>query len=787
MKELLILIALLFSFIRLSAQSDSIWPHEKLYVHTDRANYERGDTVRFRAYLMDTRREATAYSRYVYAELLVDSQVISREMVKDDHGVFSGYLSLGDTLRSGNYTLRFYTRHLSSLPHPRYFYRQIIVGGRPFQDYRKESVTRMAASYHVSFFPEGGHLPSGCVSRVAFKALSSDGLGTDVQGFVLNQRGDTVTTLSSVHRGMGFFNLEPIPDDSYTAVCRNREGKELRFALPKVEPASAVALRVDIRKDDFWVRLNSGTVVSSSYSLRVEYRDSVLLHAAFSGSTPLRVPRSPLPPGVLRFVLLDGSGVPLSGRTAFNWNPSVRADVDFSACLKEDKGRSFWDITLGLRDTFGEPLSGTLSVSVTDDRYALQDTTVNIFSSFLLSSDLRGYVEDSSFYFSSDDSRTSYLLDLLMLTQGWVRYSLVPSRSTFLVESSQCISGKVVSEYSEKKCIPDAVVTLFSFDKTVMLQTRSDASGCFRFGSLSFPQGTHFILQARKEKGGTGVALLVDRDSIPPVHSSLPVYADWFRAEMDEPIVAEQSGDDPSPASEDVFQRSSTDSFFMEQYIDEVVVSTKRIEKKKRYAIESSMAHSDWNKTYHVDEMTLSPYSSTKDLLINTPGVGWAVDSNSGEEFFYISRLGGQALLMIDGFQATYSELVGMPVSLVESVELIKDVAQMSLLGGKALNGVIMISTKSDWTSVNRVSNFRVVQPKGYQVKREFYSPFYSFANNKRANGCKTIYWSPDLLLDKAASHLEFGAPLISLTIVIQGITSSGELVNFIRILKNEQ
>ena len=30
MKELLILIALFFSFIRLSAQSDSIWPHEKL-------------------------------------------------------------------------------------------------------------------------------------------------------------------------------------------------------------------------------------------------------------------------------------------------------------------------------------------------------------------------------------------------------------------------------------------------------------------------------------------------------------------------------------------------------------------------------------------------------------------------------------------------------------------------------------------------------------------------------------------------------------------------------------
>ena len=112
---------------------------------------------------------------------------------------------------------------------------------------------------------------------------------------------------------------------------------------------------------------------------------------------------------------------------------------------------------------------------------------------------------------------------MLTLTQGSARDSLGPARSTFLVESSQRISGKVVSEYSEKKCIPDAVVTLFSFDKTVMLQTRSDASGCFRFGSRSFPLGTHFILQARKVIGGTGGALVVDRDSIPPVLSSLPV------------------------------------------------------------------------------------------------------------------------------------------------------------------------------------------------------------------------------------------------------------------------
>lgn len=330
-----------------------------------------------------------------------------------------------------------------------------------------------------------------------------------------------------------------------------------------------------------------------------------------------------------------------------------------------------------------------------------------------------------------------------------------------------------------------------------MRQTTSDASGCFRFDSLSFPRGTHFLLQARKKKGGTDVALLVDRDSVPSVHSSLPVYADWFRAEMDEPVVPEQSDNDPSPTSANVFQRPSTAPFSMEQYLDEVVVSTKKIEKKKRYAIESLMAHSDWNKTYHVDEMTLSPYSSTKDLLINTPGVGWALDSNSGD-FFYITRLRAgrsstppPALLMVDGLETSYSELVGIPVSIVESIELVKDAAQMAYIGSKASNGAILISTKSGLGTVGKkASNFRIIRPIGYQVKRESYLPSYPVvygAINNGGNSFRTIYWSPDLLLDKAASHLEFGNPKQGrLTLVVQGITPDGKLINLTRTLGNE-
>lgn len=135
------------------------------------------------------------------------------------------------------------------------------------------------------------------------------------------------------------------------------------------------------------------------------------------------------------------------------------------------------------------------------------------------------------------------------------------------------------------------------------------------------------------------------------------------------------------------------------------------------------MAHSDWNKTYHVDEMTLSPYSSVKDLLLHTPGIGWAINPDTREEHYFILRYRQSgiiskppppALLLVDGLESSYSELMGIPVSMIESVELVKDAAQMAYIGSKASNGAILISTKSGLGAVGeKASNFRVIRPYG--------------------------------------------------------------------------
>jgi len=57
--------------------------------------------------------------------------------------------------------------------------------------------------FDVSFFPEGGYLPSGTECRVAFKALSSAGMPEDVRMSIVNASGSELTRTRTLHEGMG--------------------------------------------------------------------------------------------------------------------------------------------------------------------------------------------------------------------------------------------------------------------------------------------------------------------------------------------------------------------------------------------------------------------------------------------------------------------------------------------------------------------------------------------------------------------------------------------------------
>ena len=89
----------------------SIFRQEKTYVHTDAADYDAGDRIWMKVYVVDAlSHEPQSESLYAYVELFAPDGSLAR-MVKlmNDEGVFEGYIDIPQSAKDGKYILRSYT------------------------------------------------------------------------------------------------------------------------------------------------------------------------------------------------------------------------------------------------------------------------------------------------------------------------------------------------------------------------------------------------------------------------------------------------------------------------------------------------------------------------------------------------------------------------------------------------------------------------------------------------------------------------------------------------------
>lgn len=106
-------------------------PLENIYVQTDRTCYIPGDTIWFRAHLVDAvSRIPTCASKFVYVELHDQKAdtLLLREMVKcDSSGVFANAIVLPEKMKSGVVTLVAYTQWMRNFGAENFFYKPLRV------------------------------------------------------------------------------------------------------------------------------------------------------------------------------------------------------------------------------------------------------------------------------------------------------------------------------------------------------------------------------------------------------------------------------------------------------------------------------------------------------------------------------------------------------------------------------------------------------------------------------------------------------------------------------------
>jgi hypothetical protein len=144
-------------------------------------------------------------------------------------------------------------------------------------------------------------------------------------------------------------------------------------------------------------------------------------------------------------------------------------------------------------------------------------------------------------------------------------------------------------------------------------------------------------------------------------------------------------------------------------------------------------------------------------------------------------------LVLIDGNQATFEDLLLMPVTIIDRIDVLKLVSSTVIFGlqadknGQAANGVINLITKAGGVSgvykpVEYSAKFKI---SGYIASRIFYSPQHLSDSNSdfKPDLRSTLLWNPDINLEgtnEVILNYYNGDNSSLVRIITEGITTTG-------------
>jgi hypothetical protein len=271
-------------------------------------------------------------------------------------------------------------------------------------------------------FPEGGDLVSGIQTKLAFKAVNSNGEPVDVKGTLFEDNTPQLE-FRSIHAGMGSFGF--IPDTSKKYFIRLSEPAiDSTFLLPKIYPSGITLQLIGRDKESlsFKVSQNAGLNQEDIY-IRVQCRGVVygMTTAKLSRELKIKLPLAGLPQGIAEVTLFNSSLMPVAERLVYiNCDRKLNIAAELSKEIYTTRGKA--TLKIKVKDENGQPVVANLGVTVFDKLYQNPADSNNILAHFYLSTQLKGRIYNPSFYFNSLSKSRDEALDLLMLTQGWRKY-----------------------------------------------------------------------------------------------------------------------------------------------------------------------------------------------------------------------------------------------------------------------------------------------------------------------------------------------------------------------------
>lgn len=525
---------------------------EKVAVVLDKDGYMAGDTIRFRAFLLDacTEQKLSDFSQYIYLELIDPfGNVTSRIKVKSKDGIFAGIIPLDRELPESIYTLSAYTLFSRNIPEDYFFRMPVSIASSYSPNYRidysienyvlsarlldVESNKPMPLKVLKLISPENEVIreahnksflstripPNIPVAKVKFdnyeKFIALPGSEDKV---VIDFYPEGESLITGTSNAVAFKASDSFGRwKSISGYVENSRGEKVA-KLESICCGNGIFHIVPQAGEEYWAvvddrrfklppadELNTSLkIVSSGNKIIVDVLGRCpsqnVLSVNVNGATvirdsiveyPVTISILDIKSGLVNFELFDFGMNRLSSRLFYNFgnNECSEKGVD-------------------------EKLVGDFAMFMRNRN----SPRINL-RAMLLQQDLGGYIDSLNNYFTA--TKRNVVMDALLLSEKAERYSNAVFE--YPVEMGGEISGVIKSRWRNRP-IKNAKINIIAPSIGLATEANTDSDGRFLVDGFDWPEGTAFVCQAIGTKGQKEHNFTIEVDSFPKIKPILIRY-----------------------------------------------------------------------------------------------------------------------------------------------------------------------------------------------------------------------------------------------------------------------
>jgi hypothetical protein len=747
---------------QLFGQFQARTPTEKLFMHLDRPGYVSGETMWFKLYLVEgTTQRPLAASTVAYVEVLSPDNVpVLQAKIALRNAIGHGSLELPVGLAPGCYLVRAYTSWMQNFGPEFYFQTPVTI-----IDTHQPLGVPLASpviTYDPQFFPEGGYLVQGLLSKVGFKLTDSRGRSVAAEGTILDEAGRSVAHFSTLWAGLGSFAFTPAKAGvAYKAVIKLPNHQIITRVLPPVRKQGYVLHLedADSQRLRLVVQAQGPAATSETVFLLGHAGQRVVLAAKtqmHGGQVEFSVLKQQLAAGISHFTLFNSQRQPLCERLYFRppaATLALAATVDKAQYAPREK------VTLQVAAPGPQPANLSVAVYQLDSLSAAGGA--DITSYLWLAADLKGQVEAPSRYFTPGPE-VAAAADNLMLTQGWSRFQwakvLAPKSDSLphLPElNGPVLRGQVLARATGAPA-PHVPVYLASPSRRIQLYTASSqADGHVQFELPDLYGPRQLVIQTDPR-----------RDSVYRVEIQNPFSTHYAASAA--PLL-------PSSLLATSLLRRHVQRAVQERYFGapQVRYAAPLLDSAAFYGLPTEHYLLNKYTRFKVMEEVLREYVPGVLVRIHKDGFHFIVPDYQRRESME------NPLVLLDGVPVfNVNRMMAFDPLKVRRLDVL---TTRYFLGPLVLPGVISFSTyKGDLAGFPLDPHALLQEYEGLQGTREFYAPRYetaATAQSRLPDFRNLLYWNPTVSTTPGASATNTfytSDQVGKYCIVVQGITSDG-------------